>query len=405
MEVTEQMKKFVREHSNDDVNALRLKYGRKNSAEFDFDLNFAILQIEARKKARKKLSDFLSHDDFIFPTLLSSEQASNDAIAKFHASLVSSSKYLLDLTAGLGIDDMTFAISGMYVTACEIDSQKCEALCHNSKAMGISDRMIILNCNSIDYIHDNNIKYDVVYADPARRNDTGARVHALSDCQPDILTAMQDILSIAPRFLVKSSPLLDISLIRNTVSNLNHIYVVCFKGECKEVLIDIQKDMPFEGVTVVDLDRKGEFSRFHTSILTNNHELKASLCNRKNAFDYKYLYEPNAGVMKTGAWSTLTSKYPELSKADINTHIFFSDVFYNDFPGRIMLILSEPDKKDLKAIKGDKMNIVARNHPLTAPQIAKKFSLSPGKDKFLYAFRYRNIPTFLITSSKSIDYQ
>ncbi len=405
MEVTENMMEFVRKHANDDVNALRLKFAGNKQIEFDFDLEFALLQIEARRKTRKKLPEFLSHPDFIFPTLLSAEQASNETVAKFHASLISTSATLLDLTAGLGIDDMTFALKGINVTACEIDYIKCEALRHNAAIMGVTNKLSIVKGDSIDLVHHNKDKYDVVFADPARRNDTGGKLYALSDCQPDILSAMPYILSISPRLLVKSSPLLDISLIRDTVKDLKHIFVVCFKGECKEVLIDIQKDSSFEGVTVVDIDRESEISRFHTDFITTESGSKVSLCDRKDAGDYKYLYEPNAGVMKTGAWTTLINNFPMLSKANTNTHVFLSDTFYSDFPGRVMQIHSEPDKKALKAFKGEKLNIVARNHPLTATQIAKKFSLTSGSDNFLYAFRYRNSPTFLVTSAISVIQQ
>lgn len=397
MEVSEKMIEFVYEHANSDVNTLRLKYGGNKESELDFDLDFALLQIEARKKNWKKLPKFLSHTNFIFPTLLSAEQASNEVVAKFHALLVHSSKTLLDLTAGLGIDDMTFAHNGLHVTACEIDTIKCNALSHNAKIIGVADRLNIINEDSIDFINKLGDKYDVVFADPARRNCSGKKLHALSDCQPDILSSMPKILSIATRLLVKSSPLLDLTQIRNTVADLNHIYVVCFKGECKEVLIDIKKDDEFDGVTVVDLDYDGEISRFFTEFNSSKDHSSVALCDRVKPTEYRYLYEPNSGVMKTGAWHSLTSKHTGLSKADNNTHIFLSDVLYDDFPGRVMQIISEPDKKALKALKGDKINIISRNHPLSAPQISKKYSLISGGDRFLYAFRYKNIPTFLIT--------
>ena len=399
MEISENMMAFVREHATDDVNALRLKYVGKKKNELDFDIEFALLQIEARRKARLKLSGFLSHPDFIFPTLLSAEQASNEAVAKFHSSLVSSAESLVDLTSGLGIDDMSFASKGINVTAFEIDEIKCKALSHNVKIFGIDDKIKIINEDSIEHIRHNKKMYDIVFADPARRNCSGRRVHALSDCQPDILAAMPDIIEISPRLLIKSSPLLDLSLIRNTVDHLNHIYVVCFKGECKEVLIDIQKDSRFEGVTVADIDKETEISRFHTEFSISELQTKAKISDRKKASNYRYLYEPNAGVMKTGAWSTLISRYSQLHKADQNTHIFLSDILYCDFPGRVMQIASEPDKKALKALKGTKLNVVSRNHPLSGPQILSKFSLISGSDKFLYAFKYLNTPTFLIAES------
>ncbi len=103
--------------------------------------------------------------------------------------------------------------------------------------------------------------------------------------------------------------------------------------------------------------------------------------------------------MKTGAWKDLLEDFPELSKADTNTHIFLSDVFYSDFPGRVMQIHSEPDKRALKALKGTYLNIVSRNYPLSAPQISKKFSLKPGFEKFLFAFRYQEKPTILVATT------
>ncbi len=403
MEAIEKMIQFVHSHANDDVNALRLKYACKMINDQDFDIELALIQIEARRKTRKKLPDFLSHLDFVFPTLLSAEQASNDAVARFHASLVISSAKLLDLTAGLGIDDMTFAMNGIDVTACEIDPIKCDALRHNAKVMEVSDKISIVLGDSLDFVRNHCGKFDVIFADPARRNESGGKLHALSDCQPDILSAMPEILGVAPRLLVKCSPLLDLTLIRNTVTDLNHIYVVCFKGECKEVLIDIQKESSFEGVTVVDLDRNGELSRFHSDFLSTRHDSLMSLCSRTKASDYRYLYEPNAGVMKTGAWKDLLEDFPELSKADTNTHIFLSDVFYSDFPGRVMQIHSEPDKRALKALKGTYLNIVSRNYPLSAPQISKKFSLKPGFEKFLFAFRYQEKPTILVATTANTN--
>lgn len=396
MEVSESMIEFVRKHENDDTNTLRLRYAGTKADAFDFDLEFALIQIEARRKTRLKIPEFLSHPDFIFPTLLSAEQASNEAVAKFHANLIEGSSSMLDLTAGLGIDDMSIAMTGISVTACEIDQIKCGALAHNAKVMGVSARISVVNEDSIQYIRTLEKSFDIVYADPARRSSSGNKVHALSDCQPDILAAMADILTRAPRLLVKCSPLLDLSLIRNTVTDLYHIYVVCFKGECKEVLIDIKKDSPFEGVTVVDLEREKEISRFHTEFQESKPLPNDAFSHRKNVTDFKYLYEPNAGVMKTGAWVALIEEYPQLLKADKNTHIFLSNTLYSNFPGRVMEILSEPDKKALKGLKGTKMNIVSRNHPLSPPQIAKKYSLISGADNFLYAFRHDNNPTIII---------
>lgn len=395
MEISQTTQKFIQAHAKDDPNTLRLKYEGKSSM-MDFPIDFALSQIEARRKAQKKIPSFIENVLFVFPDTLSAEQASNETVAKFHASLIPSDSNLLDLTAGLGIDDLTFAMSGINVTACEINEVKATALRHNSEVFRVADRITVLNIDSMDFVRSCGRHFDVVFSDPARRSSSGKRLHALSDCQPDILGGMDSIMKLTDRLLIKCSPLLDISLIRKTVCNLYQIYVVCFKGECKEVLMDIRKASEFSGVTAVDLDTTGIISKFewHHSPTTNAIRFADRAC----ASDYKYLYEPNAGVMKTNAWEALCVHFPEMEKADPNTHIFLSDVLYKDFPGRIMTISEIPDKKALKALKGHKYNIVARNHPLSAPEVAKKLSLVSGGDRFLYALRYEGKPIYILAA-------
>ena len=394
MEISEKTLNFIQEHAKDDVNALRLKFVGKSQT-MDFPIDFALLQIEARRKARKKIPSFLENVLFVFPDTLAAEQASNESVARFHASLIDSGSSIIDLTAGLGIDDLTFAKAGINVTACEIIKAKADALKHNSEILGVSDRITVINTDSMEFLSSEKRHFDAVFADPARRSSTGKRLHALSDCQPDILRGMDSIMKITERLLIKASPLLDLTLIRDTVEHINHIYLICFKGECKEVLMDIKKDSVFTGTTVVDLDMDGVISTFHSKPATFRNDI--DFADRCSPSYYRYLYEPNAGIMKTGDWSELCRRYKGLYKADTNTHLFLSDRLFSDFPGRILAIDSITDKKALRSLKGAKYNVVARNYPLSAPDIAKKHSLIPGGERFLYAFRYKGKPLCLIS--------
>lgn len=402
MEISEKTRNFILEHANDDLNVIRLRYAGKSKM-MDFPIDFALLQIESRRKAQKKIPSFLENEYFLFPDTLSAEQASNEAVARFHASLIKSGSTLLDLTAGLGIDDLTFAMSGIDVTACEINSKKSEALSHNSEILGLSDRIRVFNVDSMRFIETCDERFDVVFADPARRSSTGKRLHALSDCQPDILAGLDNIMRLSDRILVKSSPLLDLTLIRETVRNLSHIYVVCLKGECKEVLIDIQRNSEFTGTTIVDLYMGGIISTFECH--QSPTDVSPDFAKNCSPIDYTYIYEPNSGVMKTGAWGELCNRFRDIHKADSNTHLFLSNKLFTDFPGRILIIDEIPDKKALKGLKGSKCNVVTRNYPLSAPDLAKKYSLIPGSDRFLYAFRYKGKPICIIARDISNETQ
>lgn len=384
---------FVASHASDDINKLRLRYS-KSRENANFPLDFALTQIEARKKCRKKLPSFLERREFLFPTLLSAEQASNEAVARFHASLIAEGSSLLDLTAGLGIDDMTFAKNRIDVIACEIDEIKCDTLRHNAEVMKLSDNLKIICDDSIHYLENSDKIYDVIYVDPARRDNKGQRVHALENCQPDVSTNMSMLMRHANRIFIKSSPLLDISLIIKTVEHLHHIYIVCFKGECKEVLIDIRKDDHFTGTTAIDLDWEGQISSFST-LSSEKSEIITRFAKLPQPSDYQYLYEPNAGVMKIGDMNALIAEFPKLEKADINTHLFLSNELYRNFPGRVLQIDAILDRKSLKALKGTKLNIVVRNHPLTPQEISKKYGIISGGSDFLYAFRFLSTPKIL----------
>ena len=89
---------FIELHQNDDTNALRLK---KNKT-CDFDLNFAIQQIESRRKAANKIPEWLSYP-ILFPSSLSAEQCTSELSAKYKQSLIDGETFC-DLTGGLGID-------------------------------------------------------------------------------------------------------------------------------------------------------------------------------------------------------------------------------------------------------------------------------------------------------------
>ncbi|MBO5720309.1 MAG: SAM-dependent methyltransferase, partial [Bacteroidales bacterium] len=74
---------FVYSHINDNCLSLRLKYAKLN----DFDVRFAIDQIEARQKVKDKLPFVAVTETFLFPSLISAEQCTSEAVANFKSSI------------------------------------------------------------------------------------------------------------------------------------------------------------------------------------------------------------------------------------------------------------------------------------------------------------------------------
>lgn len=389
-------------------NSLLLKYHNKD---LGFDLSFAITQIESRKKTEKKLRSFIGHKEFLFPTLLSAEQASNEAVALFHSSLINDEKSVLDMTAGLGIDAMTFATSGNKVTACEIDPLKARILEHNVKVMGIPG-LKVMAVNSVDWLNNSQSHFDLIFIDPARRTGDNKRAYNLHDCMPDIIEIEDSILRHCDRLLIKASPLLDISQTIKDIRNATSIRAICVNGECKEILIEARgSEMDLDRYDTnhlydkandiaakilkeaVDLSDTGEIKSKFSYLEHSLESDKENLINYASHQDIKpgcYLYEPNAALMKLSPWKELCKRFESLKKLAPSTHLFVSDRYYADFPGRKLRIVKILEKKDRKTLKGFPANVVVRNYPLSATELRKQLGVKEGTDNFIYGTRLKN---------------
>ncbi|MCM1291026.1 MAG: RsmD family RNA methyltransferase [Prevotella sp.] len=378
----EDFKQFISDHISENPNILRLKYAK--SDKIMFGRFSAIDQIEARQKSATKIPSFIKNKDFIFPSILSSEQASNQEVAKYHASLIDSDKTVLDLTTGLGIDAMTIARKVKYVTAIERFEDYTDALVHNIRAMNI-DNIDIINDDSIKWIQKEPQIYDVIFVDPARRGANNRKTFAFEDCEPDIKSNHAILMQYCKRMMIKSSPMLDITAITKQIPQIINIHVVSYKGECKEILIECVKDY-IGNITVICVnigdDKVISSFKFPIEMVssTPSHYLTTG--------DYlKYLYEPNAEIMKTGAWKALCNRFPDLNKIAKNTHLFMSDTLYDTFPGRILETEMVLTKSDINHLKGESINIVCRNYPLSAEAIKNKFKFKGDSFRFIYCFK------------------
>ena len=100
----------------------------------------------------------------------------------------------------------------------------------------------------------------------------------------------------------------------------------------------------------------------------------------------RFLYEPNAAVMKSGAFR-LISEHFKLNKLDLNTHLYTSNRVIENFPGKIYEISSTLpyQKKTLKRlIGGQKANLKTRNFPEKTDTIKKYFKITDGGKNYLF---------------------
>lgn len=404
---------YIAKNLNCDTNKLLLRDSRKDCG---FSVEFAVTQIESRRKCKTKLSRYLANQRFLFPTLLSAEQASHQIIADYHAGLIGKNKRVLDITAGLGIDSLSIASKGNRLTSIEIDSLKSEIFRHNAKTLGLGE-IEVINQDSISFLRENpDLYYDIIFADPARRAEYNKRLYSLDDCSPDIIKNLELIRSYTKRLLIKASPMIDITESIRLLPETDEIHLVHIDGECKEVLICCDlNDNNGDSAEYNVKDRKIKVINFKEGSFTEefNSEsgiqkwncLESELGNTQIFAEIDelksgcFVYEPLAGIHKLNHSAKLCMDFPGMKKLSPNTSLYLSAKYYENFPGRIFKIEAFPDKSSLKRLKGCRMEVSTRNYVMSAEEIRKKYSLaSGGNGRYLMGMRtgIKETPVLLI---------
>lgn len=375
--------------SGEDTMRLRLAHHGDES------MSVVIDQIECRQRTKKKLAEMHNKAPrFFFPTVLSSEQATSDQLAAYHASLVESGAQVLDMTCGLGIDAFHIASKASKVLAADINTHVAEAAAYNACELGLSNFEAI-GGDSVELLSqmpDNS--FDLIFIDPARRGDYGKRQFALSDCEPDVTRLIDKMLAVAPKVIIKASPMLDIRNVIAQLPNVKEIMSVGTRRECKELVIVCRRgfkgDVLISAVTVDECSFS--FSETEERGATPVYEMPV---------DGDILLECYPATVKAGPFKLLSSRF-EVNKIAPNTHLYSSKEFPADFPGRGMIVkeVLPFDKNSRKALAGKygAMDITARNFPLQPSELAKRLKLKSGGKFRLFAVRDKDDKCRLIVT-------
>lgn len=379
---------FILRHraSDTDIRQLALQASRYP----EVDMQEALVQISGWRIALRKLPSWTAIEGILYPSHLSMEQCSSEQTARYKAGLVSSVNYpqgmtsMVDLTGGLGVDFSFLARSFMKAIYVERQPVLCEKARHNFPLLGLN-RIEIVEAETEIYLR-NMEPVDWIYLDPARRDEKGGKVVRIMDCSPDVGALLELLRKKADRILVKFSPMLDLAQIyRELPGVIETVHVVAVNGECKEVLVVIcgsafgTEQREFH---TVDLCSDG-IQRF--SFMKEEEE--AAVCEYADK-PLTYLYEPNAAVLKAGAYRLLAVRFG-LKKLHPDSHLYTSDTWCETFPGRSFWVqgFSGFGKNKLKQLLDglEKANLTVRGFPSTVAELRKKLSLKEGGETYLFA--------------------
>lgn len=370
--LSEEIQHYIDDKINADITKLALQKNPFPEVEW----NLVLQQLAAKQKAKSKLPTWFKTHNIYYPSKISVEQTSSEKTAQYKASLISGDN-LIDLTGGFGVDDFYFSKTVANVVHCEINSELSKIVKHNFEQLNVKN----VDCfadDSSEVLKKLNQKFDWIYIDPSRRNDSKGKVFMLKDCLPNVPELLDFYFSFSDNIMIKTAPILDISAGISELKNIAEIHVVALENEVKELLFILKKNhkSTIEIKTVNLLKDKNEAFQFQI----NSEAKKTNFAAPK-----KYLFEPNAAIMKSGGFDAIAKQF-DLEKLHQHSHLYTSNELL-DFPGRIFEIQNtlEYNKANMKSfLENQKANITTRNFPETVENIRKKWKIKDGGN--LYCF-------------------
>jgi hypothetical protein len=370
--LNQNIQEFITQNSGVPITKLALQKNPFPEIDWIVILN----QIEAKSKAKDKLSTWFETANIIYPTKISVEQTSSEKTAAYKASLISGES-LIDLTGGFGVDDYYFSKKFKSVAHCEINEELSTIVKHNFEQLGVKNCTFYAG-DSTSVLNHSDQKWDWIYIDPSRRNDSKGKVFMLKDCLPNVPDLLDFYFEKTDSVLIKTAPLLDLSAGLSELQFVKNIHIIALENEVKELLFEIHNRYAGE-ITIKTANILKDKIETFEFILGNETVIPSY------NLPQKYIYEPNSAIMKSGGFDEVSSIF-KIDKLHKHSHLYTSETLI-DFPGRRFEIekVIPYSKNDMKTeLVNQQANITTRNFPDTVENIRKKWKIKNGGN--LYCF-------------------
>ncbi len=394
----------------------------------DVDMPFALNQIQGWQTARMKLPTWAEAEGVVYPPHLNMEQCSSEPAARYKQDVVGqwleriahaadSQSYtgatrMADLTGGFGVDFSFTSRCFDEATYVERNAALCDVVRGNLPRLGISNARVVC-CEAEDFLSDMEPQ-TMLFLDPARRDQNGAKTVFLADCTPDVGALLPQLMAKSRFTMLKLSPMLDWhKAVSDLQGMVREVHIVSVAGECKELLLVLSKDLGGDAIRVVcvdisaKVDAEGRYARqvfeykgvsssrstldqtaaHHLPEASQQAALPTATVSRGSPTP-PFIYEPNASVMKAGCFDELSRAFG-MAAVSRNSHLFVSADRVEGFPGRGFAVdaVTTMNKRELRQTLGGlkQANIAVRNFPLSVAELRKRLKLKDGGDTYIFA--------------------
>ena len=409
----------------------------------DVDMPYALNQIQGWQTARQKLPSWAACDGVVYPPHLNMEQCSSEPTARYKQQVVrrwltrlgagqgGAATSMADLTGGFGVDFSFTSRCFASATYVERNAALCDVVRGNLPCLGIANAQVM--CAEAEDCLATMPQQTMLFLDPARRDEHGAKTVLIADCTPDVCHLLPLLMSKARFVMLKLSPMLDWhKAIVDLQGTVREVHIVSVGGECKELLLvlaaldgaassaDTGSDGVEAGVRVccVDImakaDAEGEYKRSefcytiggaaeNTPTPSTLNPQPSTLNPQPSTLKSQFLLEPNASIMKAGCFAELGKAYG-IRAISSNSHLFLSADRVEGFPGREFVVeaVTTLNKRQLKETLGSlqQANISVRNFPMSVAELRKRLKLRDGGDTYIFATTTREGERVLIVGHK-----
>ena len=387
----------------------------------DEEFRFMVQQEEGRARLRDKLPTLVEQADWWFPPRLACEQCSSELTATYKVALIRQhyapspslcregrggsspcregrGGSFIDLTGGYGIDSFYLSALATEAHYVEQNPELCRIAAHNFART--RPHLQVHNTTAEEFLrtlpdannkdNENNV---LIYLDPARRDTHGGKVFRIEDCTPNIIDLLPLLLQKSTVLMIKLSPMLDITAALRSLGEGWQVHVVAVRNEVKELLFVRHSQLS----TLTAANYAHEHWQTLTFTLRQEQEAQVSYWNLQHT--PRYLYEPNAAILKAAAFRFVSEHY-RISKLAPNTHLYAADHLLSDFPGRVWEVIAPLTSSMLKhlpeTLREQGASILTRNYPLSADQLRKKLKLKDSATHTIIAARAADKPMLFL---------
>jgi SAM-dependent methyltransferase len=231
-------------------------------------LTMARLRLKAVDKFGEDAAKLYFTDDAL-------QQASDPQIRAYRSQNLGGLR-ILDVCCGIGADSLSFAQAGASVHGLDIDPLRIAMAQANAAALGLDAHFSVA-----DVTQGIPSGFDMIFFDPARRDEQGRRLYDVEAYIPPLSIIQQ---WKAPKIMIKLSPAVDLEQFGNYDGLFEFISV---DGDLKETVLHLGTETSFQATLITD----GEIHHWHNEGSETNFTL---------AEPHGWLCEPDASLMRAG---------------------------------------------------------------------------------------------------------